>query len=49
MDPETTMPPRQPNTPRVWLKRAWLWLKSHPEYAVPLAAFGLGWLVGKVL
>lgn len=44
-DPETTLPPRQPNTPRVLLKRAWAWLRANP---IVLAA-GIGFIAGATL
>lgn len=44
-DPETTLPPRQPNTLRTWLPRIWAWLLANP---VVLAA-GAGFLAGATL
>ena len=49
MSDETTLPPVPPNNPRTWLRRAWAWIKAHPEYSIPLAAFSVGFVIGKVL
>lgn len=46
MADEPTLPPvREPNTPRVWLKKAWAWLQANPIW---FAAIG-GALVGLIL
>lgn len=42
MDPEKTMPPRAPNTPRNALKRALAWAKENPAVTVPVGTFLLG-------
>lgn len=37
----------EPNTPRTFLKRAWEWFRTHPEYSIPLLAFLVGAGMGK--
>ena len=49
MSTEDTLPPKKPNTPRVWLQTALAWCKVHPDYAWPLAAFGVGFLLGAIV
>lgn len=44
-DPETTLPPRKPNTFRVWIPRIVAWCKSHPIITASCA----GILVGLIL
>jgi len=43
---DDTLPPRQPNTPRVLLKRLWALAQAHPDKAIAglliLSAFILG-------
>ena len=46
MNDETTIPPRQPNTPRVWLKRGVAWAALHPDW---LIAFLFGFIAGAVI
>ena len=45
MSDDPTLPPRQPNTPRVWIGKAAAWLKANPIWAAALA----GVLVGLLL
>ena len=47
-DPNDTLPPRQPNTPGTFLLRAWDWALAHRDYSVPLVAFAVGWLLGRL-
>lgn len=44
---EQTQP--NPNTPRTFLRRAWTWCMAHREYSVPIAAFVVGAIIGKLL
>lgn len=46
-DPETTLPPRQPNTPRTWLRRAWAAVLAHPDRAIIAAAIIAAFLLGR--
>ena len=48
-DTDPTLPPRQPNTPRVLLRRAWAWCRAHPEHALRGAIFAAGVVLGAVL
>jgi len=43
---DETLPPRQPNMPRVWLRRGIAWGQLHPDW---LLAFFLGFVAGAVL
>ena len=45
-DPEATLPPRKPNTPRNLIAKAVAWGKLHPDW---LLAFFLGFVAGAVL
>lgn len=45
MNEDPTLPPHQPNTPRVWLLRILGWMKANPLATAALA----GVLVGLVL
>lgn len=45
-DPETTLPPRQPNTLRTWFPRIWAKVMAWPDWAKGLAA---GALLGLLL
>ena len=45
-DPESTLPPRQPNTLRTWLPKIGAYIATHPV-TWALIGFGLGWIVGK--
>ena len=49
MNDEDTVPPRQPNTPRVLLPRALAWLTSHPNISIPVAAFVVGAILGALV
>ena len=46
MDPNATLPPRQPNTPRTFLLRAKAWCEAHPDW---LLAFVIGFIAGAIL
>lgn len=48
MSEEDTLPPRKPNTLRVWIPRVGAWLWAHPGAALPLAVLA-GFLLGKVI
>ncbi len=45
-DPETTLPPHQPNTLRTWLPRIWAaavaQVQAHPDWALGLFLVALG-------
>lgn len=47
---DDTLPPRQPNTPRTFLKRAMRYAKDHPDkvllWGAVAGAFLLGWALG---
>jgi hypothetical protein len=47
MSEDPTLPPRKPNTFRTWLPRIWAWLLAHRDYAIPVAAFVVGVVMGK--
>lgn len=49
MSDDQTLPPRQPNTPRTWLRRAWEWAKANRDYSIPLACLVIGAVIGKLL
>ena len=42
---EETLPPRS----KTLLLRAIAWAKAHPDYAWPMAAFAVGFVLGAVL
>ena len=48
MSEDQTLPPRQPNSPRVWLRRAWGWLLAHPIVAAALGGLAAGLLLPQV-
>lgn len=48
-DPESTLPPRQPNTPRVWLKRLLDAALDHLAITIPVLTFIAGLLLGRLL
>ena len=45
-DPETTLPPRTPNTPRKYLRAALAWCQDHPDW---LLAFVFGFITGAII
>lgn len=45
MNEDTTLPPHQPNTPRVWIRRVYGWLRAHPDVGMS-AALAAGLLIG---
>lgn len=50
MDPEATQPPpapREPNTPRTWLKRLWVWIQANPDKAAIAGALVAAFLLGR--
>ena len=49
MSDDPTLPPRQPNTPRVLLRRAWAWLMGNPIIAAILGGLLTGSILGKIL
>lgn len=49
MNNDETLPPntpREPNTPRTWLKKLWAFILSHPDWAI---VFIFGFLLGGAL
>lgn len=48
-DPETTLPPRKPNTLKTWLPRIWAFLWLHKDYTIPAGCFLIGIAVGKII
>lgn len=49
MNTEDTQPPRQPNTPRTYLKKLWEWLKANPIYAAAIGGFLAGLILPKIV
>lgn len=46
---EETLPPRQPNTPRVWLPRIGAWLAENKGFTIPVGCFLLGAVMGALV
>mgnify|MGYP001561856005 CR=1 FL=1 len=46
---DSTLPPRRPNNPREFLKRALEWAKAHPEAAIRAGCVLVGFVAGAVL
>ena len=50
-DPQTdpTLPPHQPNTPRVWLQKLWSWGWQHTVVSAAILGALVGWIAAKVM
>ena len=46
---DDTLPPRQPNTPRVLLRRLWAWYLALPEWPRVACDVAVGMAIGKFL
>ena len=49
MSTEDTLPPKQPNTPRVWLKKLWDFGAAHLVLSAAVLGSLLGFIAGKIL
>ena len=47
MSDDPTLPPRQPNTIRTFLKRGWALAQTHPDKAIALALIVAAFVLGR--